>query len=52
MPADVASMDIWATAIRNASIVDVAWSLCFTVIAVLIWWKATGDGFEKHWFVR
>ncbi len=38
---------IWATAIRNASIVDVAWSLCFAVIAVLIWWKATGDGFRK-----
>lgn len=38
---------VWATAIRNAGIVDVAWAFCFSVIAVLIWWNANGSGFRK-----
>ncbi|BAV09443.1 Steroid 5-alpha reductase family enzyme [Filimonas lacunae] len=40
---------IWATRISNAGIVDVFWAFNFTIIGVLIWWLAPGDGVRKLW---
>jgi steroid 5-alpha reductase family enzyme len=38
---------IWATRIRNASIVDIFWAFNFSIIAVIIWFFADGNPFRK-----